>query len=323
MRAPAGDGRRHRVARTFAVQVARVQAHVQLREMEAEQAHHPLDAGDAAVRDPAGAVRSEALPDHTQIVEQRLRPRVEVVVETPPHEGELPPIGLELVPRSDLGRVRGQLRLVTADRRLELVGHAGQRPGRRQLDRQLTDLVAVPPERKLPSFRERLGDRCRAGRRVPVQIAPNPGAEREREGPRPDARFPLVDQIGRGRDQAVLEEPEAAPDLVADAQAVVPHLVGLPEQRHLLGDLRLDLGAFARREPRVLEPRERPRDADVREQYRPTRCLGWVRGQDEPERGAGGTRRELVGRDVRERLERAVERFARDDAAVGILAPAA
>ena len=66
-----------------------------------------------------------------------------------------------------------------------------------------------------------------------------PNDERRRRVGQPPA--PLAEQIGRRGHQAVLEEPEPVADLVGDAEAVVTHLVGLPQERQLLGDPLLGL----------------------------------------------------------------------------------
>src|SRR5689334_8096582 len=79
-------------------QVVRVQPHVELREMKAEDLDHPLEPRDPALRDAPSAVRGEAPGNHGKIREQRIRPGVTVVPEPPPHERELAAVRLELVP---------------------------------------------------------------------------------------------------------------------------------------------------------------------------------------------------------------------------------
>ena len=121
----------------------------------------------------------------------------------------------------------------------------------------------------------------------------------------------------------MLEEPEPVADLVRDAEAVVPHLVGLPEQRHLLRQALFDLGALLRRQAGIVEANELLGDPDVREEDGSPGRLRRMRGQHEPNRRRGGARNELVGRNGGELPERIVERLARDDAVVRVLAPTA
>ena len=125
-----------------------------------------------------------------------------------------------------------------------------------------------------------------------------------------------MEKIGRRRHQAVLEEPEAVPDLVRDPQPVVPDLVGLPEQCHLLGDLLLRVPLLGRGEARVVQEAQLLRDANVREQHGSARRLGRMRGQDEANRGA--VRAPEV--DPVELRERIVERLARHAFAACVLA---
>jgi hypothetical protein len=105
----------------------------------------------------------------------------------------------------------------------------------------------------------------------------------------------------------VLEEPENVADLVRDAQAIVAYLVGLPEQRHLLGDSLFGRSAFGGRDACVVEQDELGLDADVREQDAAPRRLGRVRGQDELNRRAKGAGGELVAGDAVKPVERVVE----------------
>ena len=185
----------------------------------------------------------------------------------------------------------GQLLLLSLQRAVELLGDVDERSRGGDLDGERPHLVAIAAERELARACERLVDRCRAGRGIAVHVAADPGAERERARRVRQALAPGLEQIGRGRDQAVLEEPECVPDLVRHAQPVVAHLVGLPEQRHLLGNPLLGFAPLGRRDPRVVQHDELGLDADVREEHAAPRRLGRMRGQDELDRGAGCTRR--------------------------------
>ena len=64
--APRRLGGRDRLARALALELARVQPHVELRDVEAEDLDLPLERGDAAVGDAAAAVRLEARADHAR-----------------------------------------------------------------------------------------------------------------------------------------------------------------------------------------------------------------------------------------------------------------
>jgi hypothetical protein len=67
---PRRDGGGHGVARTTRAEFACVQADVELREVEPEQLHRPLELCDAALGEPAPAVRHEAPADHAEVREQ-------------------------------------------------------------------------------------------------------------------------------------------------------------------------------------------------------------------------------------------------------------
>ena len=89
-------------------------------------------------------------------------------------------------------------------------------------------------------------------------------------------------------EQAVLEEPEAVADLVEDARALRPHLVGLPEDGDLLGGAVGDLLALVERRQERAQPRLRLEDGAARR-------LGRVGGEDELERDVlGGRSQRLV-----------------------------
>ena len=286
---------------------------------------HPLEPRDAAVGDARAAVRRAGCARiSAQVVEQLVGGRVAVVAEPPPHERELAPVRLELVPRADLGRVvraaRARRARATPRARPTTVD---ERARASDLDRERAHLVAVAAER------ERRG-RGRAPRRsTPARRSGcRPCRRRSTCRTRAAAAHPgrrsrqSREQLGRRVDQAVLEEPEPVADLVRDAQAVVAHLVGLPEERHLLGDALLGL----RRAPLGRRAGRRGRascscDPDVREQHGAPRRLRRMRGQHELDRRAARPRGELVGGQVCELGERVVERLARDAAVVRVLAP--
>ena len=256
--------------------------------MEAEELQPSAQAGEPAVRDPLAAVGPQAALDDVEVGGELLGAPVAVVSEAPPHERELAAVGLVAVLVADALGVLGQLPLVARDRLGELVGdldQGGREPERR---RQVARLLPVAGESEGAAARERLADRVRARRRVAVHVAADPAAEGERER-RAGERLPVRLQQLLGRVQeAVLEEPEAVADLVEDARALRPHLVGLPEDRDLLGRAVGDLLALVERRQERAQPRLRLEDGA-------TRRLGRVRSEDQLERDVlGGRRQRLV-----------------------------
>ena len=114
----------------------------------------------------------------------------------------------------------------------------------------------------------------------------------------------------------MLEEPEPVADLVGDAESVVTHLVGLPQEGHLFGDPLLGVASLGREEKRVVEARELLRDADVREKNGASRRFGRMRRQDEPDR----RRACALGVAPRDPAEGIVERLRRDPAVPCVVA---
>src|SRR3954452_728245 len=88
------------------------------------------------------------------------------------------------------------------------------------------------------------------------------------------------------------------------------HLVRLPQERDLLREPRLDVGALRPRQQGIVEAVELGRDSDVRKQDRASRGLSGMRGQDEPHRDVARAALELVRRNVLQELERMFERVA-------------
>ena len=128
-------------------------------------------------------------------------------------------------------------------------------------------------------------------RSPPIQL-PN-----ENGGGAPGNAAPVVAEQPLARvEQALLEEPEPVADLVDDARAAAAHLVGLPEDRDLLGERVLDLASLARAQHRVVEPVEQLGDSDVGDQERAPRRLGRVRREDELERDFGEAAAQLLVR---------------------------
>ena len=77
------------------------------------------------------------------------------------------------------------------------------------------------------------------------------------------------------------------PDLVDDPRPLPAHLVGLPEDRDLLRQLRLQLGAFAGGQLPLVVAGEQLGDPDVGAEQRAAGCLGRMGREHELERDLG------------------------------------
>src|SRR5437899_9830270 len=104
-----------------------MQADVELREVESEDLDAPTEIGETSVGDPGSPIRPEAAVDDGQIGGELVRRAVTAVSEPPPDEGELAPVGLALVLRTDQRRVVRELLLIARDRLEELVRDRGER----------------------------------------------------------------------------------------------------------------------------------------------------------------------------------------------------
>src|SRR5712675_1901186 len=82
-----------RTRRTSSADVVPVHAHVELREMEAEELDPPPQSGEPAVGDPGAAIRAKAPIEQREILCKVLGGLVCVGVEPPPHERQLSPVG--------------------------------------------------------------------------------------------------------------------------------------------------------------------------------------------------------------------------------------
>ncbi len=123
-------------------------------------------------------------------------------------------------------------------------------------------------------------------------------------------------------EEALHEEPEAVADLIDDLRADAAHLVGLPEDRDLLCELGLELPVLGAAHSRLIETGKDCRDASVSAQEGTAGCLGRMCGQHELERDRGkpfGTQFLWYDGDARERV---LERLARRQGILGVLASA-
>ena len=261
-----------RLARSARGEVARVEAHVERREVEAEQLDDPREARDPALREPPPAVLRKAACDRRQVGQQLLARPVAVVSEPPPHERELAAVRLAQVLRPDRGGVLGELALVPLDRPLELVGDGDQRSRRRQLRRERPDLRAVQLDRGRARAVERRSDRLGPGVGIPVHVAADPRPERERRRRIRKEVSPVAEQLLRGLHEAVAEEPQPVVDLVGDTRLPLAHLVGLPQEGHLL----CELGPARRRGPSpTATPRRAGRGAPRSARARAASSAAW------------------------------------------------
>ena len=99
--------------------VACVHAHLDGREVEAEDLHTPPQRRQRAVGDARAAVRAQAAVDRVEIACEAV---VRAVLQAAPDEAQLAAVGLVEVLVADLDRVRGQLALVARDRLEQLPG---------------------------------------------------------------------------------------------------------------------------------------------------------------------------------------------------------
>ena len=233
--------------------------------------------------------------------------------------------GSSLVLRADLGGVVGQLALVARDRL------------RRAPARRATSGSATPTHRRAPAPRRgSAGARARAPGRAPPRSSPArrglpswspPIQVPKRSGARrAGSRSPVVARAARRRvEQALLEEPEPVADLVDDPRPPRAHLVGLPEERHLLGERGSTAvarrGAASGRRARASSRASRRCACEDGA----ARRLGRMRRQDELERDAARPRRAAPSLDagLPSRANASVERLARDALLVLVLAPPA
>jgi hypothetical protein len=115
------------------------------------------------------------------------------------------------------------------------------------------------------------------------------------------------------------------PDLVDDVRPAGADLVGLPQQRDLLGQRSLDATAARGCERRVVELREEPPEAQMGGEHRAPRRLRRMRRHHELEREAARCLSEVALRHVRcaESGDRLCQRLARHALLVLVLAPPA
>ena len=274
-------------------------AKLQRRELEAEDVEPAPQRGQAPVRDARAAVGPQARVEELELGGELGRGRVAVGAETLPDRGQPPPVRLlGVLLEVEPGHV--------ADRRVG-PGHSGAHP---PCHGELAHLAPVERQRERVGPLDRLLDCVRADRGVAVEVGADPGPEPERAARQPHA--PRREQTRRRLPQAPLHEPEALADLVDDARAARAHLVGLPEDRDLLGERVLDLGAARGRQLRVVERPQEPRDPLVRGEDRPPRRLGRMRGEDELDRDPRGRPAQLLLGDPRvaEPRERLGQRLA-------------
>ncbi len=230
--------------------------------MEAERARPGTKVGKAAVGDPLAAVRAQQRVEIVEIRHAAPRPSAVAVVSEPlPDRDEHGPE--RLVGVADLGHA--------AD-------HRGRHPPRRA---EIPQLGPVEVARELPGAIESIGDRLRADVRVAVEVAADPAAEAQRLAgalqPPDECALELGDRVP----EALLEEPEPLPDLVDDPRPLGADLVGLPEQRDLLGEAVLEPSPLRERRGLVVEAGEERCDAAVRLENGAARGLCRMRGEDE------------------------------------------
>ena len=269
-------------------QQARVLAHVEARDVEAEGLRLARQPRQAAVRQPPAAVRLQRAPHHLQVLHQLGGARVGALapgIQALPDERQLPPVRLAGVARADLRGGLGHRPLVGGDRRVELLADL-RHPGRdADAGGQRPHPLAQHPVGQVGVQVERLPHQLRRAVGVAVLVAARPRAVAQEAHRRPQARVVAIQQPlellvhgAGGVEEHLLEEEERPAHLVDHPRAGRPHLVALPEDRDLLEQPLLGLAALARRQARVVEGVE---------------ALGHehVLGQDGAARDLGGMRR--------------------------------
>ncbi len=304
-------------------QLAGVEADVELGQMEAEELDPPLDSGEPSGGDAVAAVGLEAAAEHREVGEQLGGGRVGVVPEAPAHERQLAAVGLALVGAPELGERLRMLAFVARDRLLELGRVLDERPARGERDLELAHVGLVAGERGLARSLEGEQDRLTVHRRVAVEVAADPASEMERQRCVGQEAAVVGEHALTCVEEALLEEPQPVADLVHHLRAHGADLVGLPEDRDLLRELRLELVALVRAQRGLVEPREQRRDAGLGAQQRAPARLGRMRGQDELERELREAPRALLGGHRGELLEGLPERLARRVLLAVVLAPPA
>ena len=277
-------------------QQARVLAHVEARDVEAEGLHLPRQPRQAALREAPPAVRLQRAPHHLQVLHQLGRPRVGPLaarVQALPHERQLAPVPLGGVATAHLRGGLGHRHLVGGDRDVELL--AGLRHARGDADARGQRPHPLPqhPVGEVGVQAERLPQQLGRAVGVAVLVAAGPGAVAQEAHRRAQAGVVAVQQplqllVHRagGVEEHLLEEEERPAHLVDHPRAGRAHLVALPEDRDLLEQPLLGLAALARRQARVVEGVEALGHQHVLGQDRPARDLGGVRRDDQLDREA-------------------------------------
>ncbi len=183
-------------------------AEVELRDVEAEDLDAPAQRRQATVGDSLAAVRAEARVEEVELREELVGSAVPVLPEPCPDGAEAPPVRLvDVLAGGDAGDVLGEPRVGRHERRR----HAPR-------GRELANLPPVELERQRARPLERVLHRLGPGVRVAVRVASDPRSERERGRSAGQAPAQLADEAGRRLPEALLEEPEAVPDLVDDVR---------------------------------------------------------------------------------------------------------
>ena len=155
--------------------------------------------------------------------------------------------------------------------------------------------------------------------RVAVEVAADPRAEAQRRRRAGDERPQLCEDARRGVPQRGFDEPESGADLVDDARPARAHLVGLPEDRDLLGEVAADTRLGGGRQIRVVELAQQRRKVAVLGEDGAPRRLRRVGGEDELDRDPPHG---LLHVGLSEELDRLGEGLARRLALVLVLAAA-
>ena len=223
-------------------QLVRVQAHVELRDVEAEQLDAPAQVGERPVGDARAAVGAQARVHQLEVGEQLvgvgvagLAVALEQVLEALADEAQLAAVGLVEVLVADLERERRRARA----RRCSIERSSSSLTGTMRVETPIARASRRAPRRGSASAPA--GGRARAtparcagpASGLPSWSPPTQEPKRNGAGAAGQPLAVLGEHVGSDVEQRRLEEPQRVADLVDDARAPRAHLVGLPER----GDL--------------------------------------------------------------------------------------
>ena len=191
-----------------------------------------------------------------------------------------------------LTQPRGEVAQYRAVRFARPAGRVAQLRRRRcdgQLAGERVELARVERRRQRAGRGARLARDLRGDRGVAVAVAANPRAEddggrRQRQPPsgqRGERPIQRAEAPRQRIPQRLLEDVEAAADLVHRLRLLPPHVLRPPHRQDLAAERGVDFVALERAQVRTIAPFERARQTRVRRRERAARNRGGMRGHDE------------------------------------------